>query len=146
MAEVYSVTTGATAIGAAATKTVIELATASTASGRIVGLTASFDLASGTPPAVEIGKYTATGTGTTYTPLKYNGEAQNRAAVWTAKINHSVEPSTFTLIDGLYVYGNQAQWPLGRELYVPPSAFYGVRLITPSGVSGNYRVTVIFEE
>lgn len=149
MAECFSVTNGGVALVAATAKTVAEVATGAAVSARLVSADVTFDAS--TPTAgvkVELVRYTTTGTGTAYTPLKYNGEAQNRAAVVTAKINDTVEPGTPTVVATYYVPntgGVLYQLPLGRELYLPPSSFLGVRVTAPTGTP-NCAVNCVIEE
>lgn len=150
MSETYSITVTAVALAAATAKTIIEIGTPSTGACRLIGLEVSFDgvTAAAVPVAVEVMKFAATGTGSAYTPLKMNGEAQNRAAVCTAKTSDTVEPASQTRVvgwkvspyGGLWVY----QWPLGRELYLPPSSFFGIRCTAPAIVNVDANLT--FEE
>lgn len=150
MAEVYSVTTGTLAVTASATKCFAAIITGATQTARIVQVAVSFDGASAlTAPAVEIVRYVTDGTGTAYTPLKYNGEGQNRAALCTAKTNYSADPTTSTVVESYFVPNSAGQFwqlPLGRELYVPVSTALGVRVVTVAGVTGNVRVNLLFEE
>lgn len=151
MAEEYSVTTGIgtpIALSAATAKTVVEVAAGSTATARLVQAAVSFDAA--TPAAgikVELVRYATTGTGTTYTPLKYNGEAQNRAALCTAKVNDTVEPSTPTVVECWYIPNTAGQFwqlPLGRECYIPSSTLLGIRITSAAAV--NCAANLLFEE
>lgn len=148
MAEVYGVTNGGVALAAATAKTVIELAIPATGSGRIVQVACSFDASTAAAAiVVELVRFATTGTGTAYTPLRYNGEGQNRAAVWTAKINNTVEGGTPTVVESYFVpntSGQFWQYPLGRELYCPSSTFIGLRVTSAAIV--NCRATLAFEE
>ena len=150
MAEVYSVTTATLAVSASATKCWCAVISSSTQTARLVQAAMSFD---GSVPAtgwaIEFVRYTTDGTGTAYTPLKYNGEAQNRVAMLTAKVNYTADPTTPTVVESYFVSNTGGQFwqmPLGRELYVPVSTIFGMRLVTPSGAAGNARATMIFEE
>lgn len=150
MAECYSVHTGALAIAATTTKTFASIITSATATGRLIQASVSFDgTGSLTPPAIEIVRFTTDGTGTAYTPLRFNGEGQARAAVATAKTNYTAEPGTPTVVESYFVPNTSGmfwQYPLGRELYLPPSTVTGLRIVTASGVTGNVRVNLAFEE
>lgn len=146
MAEVFSVT-AAGALAAATAKTVIEVAATATSSARFVQLAVTFDASTAAAGIlVEITRFAATGTGTAYTPLKYNGEAQSRAALCTAKVNDTVEPATQTVVESYYVpntAGQMWQLPLGRELYAV-NTLTGIRVTSPAVV--NYRANLLFEE
>lgn len=151
MAEVYGVTTGIgtpIALAAATAKTVIEVAAPSTATCRLVQAAVSFDAsAAAAGIKVEVVRYATTGTGTTYTPLKYNGEGQARAALCTAKVNDTVEPGTPVPVECFYVPNTAGQFwqlPLGRELYVAPSTLVGIRVTSAAVV--NCAANLIFEE
>lgn len=150
MAEVYSVTTGITtpiALAAATAKTIIEIASGAQ-TGRFVQGSVSFDAA--IPAAgikAELVRYATTGTGTTYTPLKYNGESQNRAAVMTAKVNDTVEPGTPTPVEGWFIPNTAGQFwqmPLGREFYIPTNIIWGFRLTSAAVI--NCVGNILFEE
>lgn len=150
MAEVYSVQTGALAVSASTTKTYLGLITSATSTGRLVAASVSFDEDAATlNPAVELVRFTTDGTGTAYTPLRYNADGQNRAAVFTAKTNYTVEPTTPTVVETWYIpitSGQFWQLPLGREFYLPVSTVTGLRIVTQSGVTGNVRINAQFEE
>jgi hypothetical protein len=96
---------------------------------------------------VELVRYATTGTGTTYTPLKYNGEGQARASLCTAKVNNTVEPGTPVAVECWYVPNTAGQFwqlPLGREMYVPPSTLLGIRVTSAAAV--NCAANMAFEE
>jgi predicted outer membrane repeat protein len=130
----YSVTYGG-AIAASTTKTFLTLSfNASTA---------------GTGIHVEIVRYTTDGTGTAYTPLKYNAAAQARVSLFSAKVNYTVEPTTPTVVEQYEIPNTAGQFwqlPLGRELYLPPSTVTGIRVVTPAGASGNVAVNAVNAE
>lgn len=151
MAELYGITTGIqtpVALAAATSKTVIELTAPSTATARLVQWAVTFDAS--TPAVaikVEIVRYVSSGTGTVYTPLKYNGEGQARAALCTAKVNDTVEPATPVSIEVYYVPntgGFVMQYPLGRECYLIPSTTIGLRVTSAAVV--NCSANLVFEE
>lgn len=150
MAESYGVTTGAQALVASETKTKIGIITSSSQTARLIQADIGFDastVAAGI--AIEIVRFTTDGTGSAYTPTKYNGEAQNRAALCTAKTLYTAEPTGGTVIESHYVPSTAElfwQLPLSRELYIPPSTILGLRTVMPGTVSGNYRLNAVFEE
>lgn len=147
MAEVYSVDSGLVALVAATAKTLVEISTPSTQTNRLVDLFIGCDAVTAGTLKVEMIQAT-TGTGTTYTPKKFNGEAQNRAANTTAKIADTVEPTSVTVLRTwmfpLPLGGFEIQLPLGREHYMPGSVMFGYRLTASIGANG--FVTVQFEE
>lgn len=149
MARVYSVTTGIgtpIALSAGVAKTVIEIA--SSVQTDIVQAAVSFDAS--VPAAgikVELVRYATTGTGTAYTPLKYNAAAQSQAATATAKTNDTVEPSTPTVIECWYVPNTAGQFwqlPLGREVALVAGALIGLRITSAAAV--NCSANLLFEE
>lgn len=147
MAEVYSVDSGAVALTAATAKTVVEISTPSTQTNRLVELDIGCDATGTGTLKVELIQATS-GTGTAYTPKKFNGESQNRVANTTAKTNDTVEPTSVTVLRTwefpLPLGGFAIQQPLGREHYMPPSVMYGYRLT--ASIGANAFVTVLFEE
>lgn len=148
MARDYSVTNGAVALAAAIAKTIIEIACGATVSADLVQASVSFDAsAAAAGIVVELVRFTATGTGTGYTPLKYNDSAQMMASIVTAKINDTVEPTTPTIIESYFVPNTAGQFwqlPLGRELVIPPSTLLGLRITSAAIV--NVRGNLVFEE
>jgi hypothetical protein len=148
MAQLYSVTSGAVALTAATARTLIEIATGATIDNVWVSFDITFDgvTATAVPVKVDIISTTASGTGTTYTPVKI-GNSQNRASITTAEIATTVEGSTPTVLLSWYVpptSGFSYQWPLGRELGQTVSKFFGIRCTAPAGV--NAIANLLFEE
>lgn len=148
MAEQFSVTSGVGALTAATARTLIELATGSTIDNVWLGFDITFDGATATavPVKVDIITTTASGTGTTYTPVKF-GASQSKSAITTAEVLTTVEGSSPTVLMSWYVpptSGFSYQWPLGRELYMAPSKFMGIRCTAPAGV--NAIANLVFEE
>lgn len=141
MAKVYTISTGAVALTAATAKTVAEWTTTSATTLIWVGFDVTFDGATATnvPVKVELVSYTGASTGTTFTPLKANGDAQNMAATSTAKTNDSVEPTGPTVRRSWAIPptgGVSFQFPLGREIgYMPVSSIYGIRCTAPNAVN-----------
>ena len=151
MAECYGVTTGIgtpIALAAATAKTVIEVAAPSTATARLIQAAVSFDAsAAAAGIKVELMRYATTGTGTAYTPIKYNGEGQARAALCTAKTNDTVEPGTPITVEAWYVPNTGGQFwqlPLSRECYLPSSTLLGIRVTSAAVV--NCAANLLFEE
>lgn len=151
MARLYSVTTGIgtpIALSAATAKTVIELAAGAAIQADIVQAGVSFDAS--VPAAgvkVELVRYATTGTGTAYTPLKYNAAAQGLASVVTAKTNDTVEPGTPTVVEVWYVPNTAGQFwqlPLGRELALVASTILGLRVTSAAAI--NCGANLLFEE
>jgi len=148
MAALFSVNSGYVALVANTAKTFIELGTNATIDNVWTGLEITFNgvTAAAEPVKVEIISLAATGTGTVYTPTRY-GTNQGRAALTTAKVAMTVEGTGPSIITAVYVpptSGLSSQWPLGRELGMTVSKFYGVRLTAVAAV--NASVNLIFEE
>lgn len=148
MAQLYSATSGVGALTAATARTLIELATGATIDNVWVGFDITFDgvTATAVPVKVDIISTTASGTGTSHTPARI-GNAQARASITTAEILTTVEGSTPTVLMSWYVpptSGFSYQWPLGRELGMTVSKFFGLRCTAPAGV--NALANVFFEE
>jgi hypothetical protein len=149
MPQIYVVSTGSVALVAATAKTVIGLATLSTQDAQVVKIRFSFDgsVATGNNVKVELLTWTADGTGTSITPFLY-GENQNKAALTTAKGNYSAEPTSITVRDMFWLPPNIAPYaeydPLGQELEMPESKFYGFRLTSPS--ANNVAITAFVKE
>jgi hypothetical protein len=146
--RLFSVTTGSTALVAATAKTVIELATGA----GVTNSWAEFDVcfngvtATAIPVLCELVRYTATGTGTVYTPNKVSG-AQDVAAATTAKINDTVEPSTPTILAAYFIpptSGLTLPFILNPPVGMINSQFQGIRLTAPAIV--NYVVNLWFCE
>jgi hypothetical protein len=141
VAKVYTVTNGSVALAASTAKTVVETTTTAATTLVWVSFDVTFDGTNGsaTPVKVEIVSYAGASTGTAFTLLKANGEAQNVAATSTAKINDTVEPTTPTVRRTYFVpptAGVTWQFPLGREVvYQPVSAIYGIRCTAPAVVN-----------
>lgn len=148
MAQQYIVSSGVVALTAATARTLIELATGAAIENLWVSFDITFDgaTATATPVKVDIITTTASGTGTTYTPVKY-GASQPTNSVTTAEIATTVEGSSPTVVQSWYVpptSGFSYQWPLGRELAMFPSKFMGIRCTAPAGV--NAIANLVFEE
>jgi hypothetical protein len=143
----YVVTNGVVALVAATAKTIIEVSTDASTPLIVTGWDISMDgvSASATPAVVEFCTYSASGTGTGYTPKRFTGAAGAADSGW--KINDTVEPAGAASLFSLFVSptsGYSIQYPLGRELYVPVSTFLGLRVTAPAGV--NARGNIYFEE
>jgi hypothetical protein len=151
MTAQYNVTTGLTALVANTAKTFIEITPESAGNpAELIALRVSSSyLTVGTPLAliVEVGTYSATGTGSSFTPKRV-GQAVGTAKS-VVKINDTVEPAGFTAIDvwDLVLPGDRLDylWPLGREFFLGAGTVSGVRLTAPVGTP-SCRVTAWFEE
>jgi hypothetical protein len=149
MSVQYSVSNGLTALAAATAKSIIEINPGSSLPGELISLDVSSSyLTSGTPISllVELGVASATGTGTGFTPKRMGAAAGT--ALTTAKINDTVEPTSFVasfgweiiLPSGPFCY----QWPLGREFYLAVSTINVIRL-TASAIC-SVIANAVFEE
>lgn len=135
MAVQFDILAAAVSTGwtAGTARTVIELATGANHPPEWCEYSVSNMAASGFT-TVEFCTYTASGTGTAYTPKKH-GQAVGTAET-TAKVNMTVEGAGSAVLWGEQ-YANpftiRIQYPFGRELFEAVSAFMGIRL-TPSVV------------
>ena len=149
MPQIYVVQTGSVALVAATAKTVLGLATPSTQDAQLIKVRFSFDgsISTGANVKVELLTWTADGTGTSITPFLY-GENQQKAALSTAKGAYSAEPTSITVRDVFWLPPNVAPYseydPLGQELELPESKFYGWRLTSPS--ANNVAITAWIKE
>lgn len=150
VAESYVITKSAISLASGTAKSIVSVITGSTVTGRLIGFDVTFDGATATevPVLVEIVRFTTDGTGTGFTPIKGNGEAQNRAALCTSKHTYTVEPTTATVIRSFYIpatSGLPYAWPLGREQgYLPPSTVTTIRCT--ANATRNVAVNLDFEE
>jgi hypothetical protein len=148
----YSVKTGAVALSASATKSLI-LLNPVTYPTDLYELGISFDgSAAATGVAVELYRVTTIGSpaGTTGTVVKVEpGSAPTTAA--TALTALSAEPTTVEVLQEWYVtpFGGLfvVQFPLGREPRgIATDKRLGIRAITPTGVTPNCRAYFVWEE
>lgn len=145
MAVQYVITTGSVALTAATAKTVIELASNANIPPEWVAVDITFNgtNAAAVPVTVDFCTYTATGTGTSYTPKRF-GQALG-VSQSTAKINDTVEPAGAAVVFSWFVSptsGITYQWPLGRELFQATSTFMGIRLNAPAAVNAIVNLTI----
>lgn len=121
MSAGYTVeTTGAVALTAATSKTILAVIAAANAPLRITELGVSFDgvSASAVPVTIELCKSTQAGAGTTtsQTPVQIRGATRTVQAAGAR--NYSAEPTVLTTIKRWLVHpqsGMAIQFPLGRE-------------------------------
>jgi hypothetical protein len=150
----YIIHTGLTALTAATAKTLVEINTGANTPAELIAVKISSSYITTATPitlVVELGTITATGTGTSFTP-KRAGQAVGVAQA-TVKINDTVEPSGFSVIDAwdLTLPGDRVDylWPLGREYFLGPitggtSALNAIRVTASAACS--VRVTAWIEE
>lgn len=131
--EEYTVKFTDNALSAATAKTVALLATPSTRRLKVKEVSVSFDgvTAANTPVLIELARYTADGTGTAYTPVKNDPAAP--AALCSAKVNYSAEPTidTANVVANWRITPNGGayteQLPLGDEPMCAVSSWIGIR-------------------
>lgn len=145
MAVQYVITTGSTALTAATAKTMVEVTSTANVPPEWVAVDITFNGVTSTavPVTVDFCTYTATGTGTTYTPKRF-GQALG-VAQSTTKINDTVEPTVPVVLFSWFVpptSGISYQWPLGRELFQPTSTIMGIRLTAPAAVNAIINLTI----
>jgi hypothetical protein len=145
----YSITVDAIALTAATAKTCIELGTASTDRAYLVAWWVDFDGVSSTaiPVKVEAQRASiAVTTATTLTPEKW--DIADGAAAVVAK--HSTSTEGAGTLSGGEIHrvhpqsGMFREYPLGRELILPVSAFWRLRLTAAATV--NATVGAIWSE
>ena len=154
MAYGYTVVAGA-ALVAATAKTAINLIAGATTQPIITEFGVSFDGVSSTavPELVELCTSTqgAAGTSTAFTPLQIRNWPP-AAAICTAGVNYTAEPTTLVVVKHWYVpptSGMVLQFPLGREIEGIITAAtagkgWALRLTAPAIV--NYKAYFEFEE
>lgn len=150
MAETYGVDAPLVALTAATAQYMLGLATASTVDCDLIDAAIGCDSVSGGSLRVELVSWTTDGTGTAYTPKQMNAGSFGRSSVTSAKVVYTVAPSGTIVVlktwDLVLPTGPfELQWPLGREIHVPVSKFYGIRF-TPSIGSINGYCHLQFEE
>ena len=149
MANTYGVDAPAIALTAATALYMLGVATPSTSDLDFIDFLFGADATAAGTLKVELLSWTTDGTGTAYTPSRLNGSAQNRPSLATAKIDYTSAPSgTLTIIKTwmfvLPTGGFEIQEPLGRDIYMGPGKFYGIRFT--SSVACNGYAHVEFEE
>lgn len=149
--SLYYVSVDAIALTAATAKTVLEIATPSTADIRILEWWMDFDgvTASAVPVKVEMGRFSAAvTTATSITPaklintaspasgctVKHTTSTEGAGTVSDLTINRRISPTT----------GFHYVAPLGNEMYVALSTFWRMRITAAAGV--NVTVGVIWNE
>lgn len=143
----YGVSVDQIALTAATARTVIELATPSTAVLTPVMWWVEFDgvSASALPVKVEVGIFTAAvTTATTVTPFALNAGGRGLASPVTAKHSTTVEGAgTATYVEQHRVSptsGILLQEPLGNEVAVGASSFWRIRLTAAATVNATVGV------
>jgi len=145
----YSITVDAIALTAATAKTCIELGTASTDRAQLVAWWADFDGVTPTAIPVKIEAQRASAavtTATTLTPEKW--DIADGAAAVVAK--HSTSTEGAGTLSGGEIHrihpqsGIFREYPLGRELIIPVSAFWRLRITAAATV--NVTVGAIWAE
>lgn len=154
MAYGYTIVAGA-ALAAATAKTAINLISGATTSGIITEFGVTFDGVSSTavPVLVELCSSTqgTAGTSTAFTPLQVR-QWPAAAAICTAGVNFTAEPTTLVVVKHWYVPptgGLTIQSPLGREIQGIITAAtagkgWALRFTAPAIV--NYKAYLEFEE
>lgn len=155
MGQIFSATSGQTACAAAGSvKVAIQLATGAGEVIRIKQWDVFFNGTTATekPIKVELVKTTgASSGGSTYTPLKVNGDAYAvSTSIVSTRINDTTDGSSPTIQSGHLVpatSGLCVQYPLGCEPMVSASEFWEIRITIQSGGAANdYLVNVYWEE
>jgi hypothetical protein len=152
----YSIRTGAVALVANATKSVILIPSSATHRFLITQLSFGIDgAAAAAGVAVELYAVTTIGTpaGTNFTPVPVTRGEPATAQVGTCLVNLTTEPTAVEVMEDWDVnpYGGQLvlPFPLGREPWstVGTTNRLGLRYVNPSGGStANYRAYIEIEE
>lgn len=146
---IYSITVDAIALVAATAKTCLELGTASTDRAQLIAWWVDFDGVTSTAVPVKVEAQRASAavtTATTLTPEKW--DTADGAAAVVAK--HSTSTEGAGTLNGGEIHrihpqgGFFREYPLGRELYIPVSAFWRLRLTAAATV--NATVGAIWSE
>jgi uncharacterized protein YccT (UPF0319 family) len=148
MSDIYVASADQVALAAATAKTIMEVATPSTRTVRLISWSVEFDgvTATAVPVKVELLRASAVITGTTFTAVKYN-DPNAPAALATARHTATAEG---TVTDQIEVHrvpptsGIVIQYPLGREPEAPISNALRIRCTAPAIV--NATVTMAWEE
>lgn len=145
----YSVDAPAIALTAGTALYMVGIATSAGVPADIIEIAVGCDATAAGSLKVELVSWTTDGTGTAYTPKKQNAAANLVASTTTAKINYTAAPTTITVIRTWDMPTPTGPFdillPLGREITVPVSSFYGLRF-TSTTVSPNAYCTLAFEE
>ncbi len=144
----YSVDSAAVALTAATPKSLIGLSTGAGVPIDLVELMVSADGTATGTLKVELITATADGAGTGYTPKAVNAGGRLVASTTTAKIAYSIEPTTITVLQTFNLVTPTGPMDimkaLGRELTIPISTLFYVRLTASVGFNG--FVCATFEE
>jgi len=155
MAETYSVA-GSFALTASSTKAFAQVVTSSTQACRIVVCDVGIDDVSKTTlPLVQIVRFTSTFTaatgGTAFTPDRLNGEGQSIAfpgatvTVGAFTAEAVINTGTLRVIKNWYASALPFLWPLGREVYCPPSVTTVLRVVTGATIPANMSYNIELE-
>lgn len=152
MARTYTLNSGAVALSASATKSLLLINP--TVSYVVTELGVSFDAAATTSAVlVDLYRTTTIGSpaGTSTTPVRENASADSAASA-TGLVSLTTEPTAVELIRSFYVqpFGGLVvlQFPLGREPQMSGTSAnrIGVRVTTPASTTPNARAWLAFEE
>jgi hypothetical protein len=153
VARTYTINSGAVALSASATKSLILINP--TTSYVITELGISFDSsASSAAVTVDLYRSTTIGSpaGTAATVVKENGSADSAASNTSSLVALTTEPTAVEILRSFYVqpYGGLVvlQFPLGREPQMSGTSTQriGLRVTTPASVTPNAKAWLAFEE
>jgi hypothetical protein len=147
----YNATTTAAVATSTTAKTVLAIVNGSTTQVNLIGLRFSNDwsVTAGVflVELVSFDQTTAGTPGAAETVNKVGGTADTSRTT-SVQRGYTAEPTTGTPVDSWYVPAGglyESLLPLGREIAVPPSKTYGLRVTAPSGTP-NVRATLTWEE
>jgi hypothetical protein len=145
----YSIDAPAIALTAGTALYMLGVATSSKVPVDIIEISVGCDATAAGLLKVELVSWTSDGTGSSVTPKAINGDALLASATSTAKTDYTVAPTTITVLRTWALPTPTGpldlELPLGREITVPVSSYYGLRF-TSTTVSPNAYATLIFEE
>jgi hypothetical protein len=148
VASLYSITAVQPTMVAATAKTILEIPSSASAGFLVVALEVMSAATAAGTLIIEWMTYSTTGTGTTFTPLKYGTDQGVVANLGTVKVAHSAEPGTLVLgtlptwvipLPGMY----SILYPAGREFFQPISTNRCLRLT--SSLASAVRVNLVIE-
>jgi hypothetical protein len=146
----YVVHDAARTLSASTTRTLLRVDSASTRRLEVIELGVSMNSVTSTDPPVRIDlmRVTTAGTMSSFTPILE--DADDTAALATAAVHATAEPTAGDILRSWYVSPMGGlfvvQFPLGREIKVDASARIALRAISGAATSTSISSYLVFEE
>ena len=144
----YAGTVDAVALVGAAAKTIIELGTTANTPAKVVDWWVEFDgtNAANTPVLVELLRCTGAATATTGTAVKQSMVTRTNDTVWKHSASSEGTPGATNLEQHRVspTSGMGKQYPVDREIEIPISSYFRIRLTAAQAV--NATAGVVWEE